>query len=139
VVLEHAWPQRRGAGACLHLDMDQRYQVGDLRPRRRSPRTQPQLRDEVELAFFALRRCQEQLLVQPVDSAELEALGPRGEETLEELGEELLQQHLQALVMIGRQRFGHARPPRAAGSGTDPQAGAWVRSPAERRTRWFWG
>ena len=58
-------------------------------------------RDQVEVAFLSLRRSEKDLLVQPVDVLEVETFCPGGKEAQEELAKELLQQHLEPLVMVG--------------------------------------
>ena len=95
----------------LHLDMDQGHQVGHARAGRRRTGPQPQLGHQVELPPLPLRRCQEQLLVQPVDLDELEPRRPGGEEAEEEGLEELLEQHLEALVVIRTVGLRHDRLP----------------------------
>ena len=55
---------------------------------------------ESELRLLAPRRNQEQVLVEPVDGGEVEAFGPGEKEAEEELPEEILEQHLEALVVI---------------------------------------
>src|SRR5579875_2675689 len=71
--------------------------------------------DQVELPLLALGRGQEQLLVQPVDVGELEPFRPGGVEAAEEGLEELLEKHLEALVVIRTGGLRHARPPLETG------------------------
>ena len=73
-------PEDDGAGPRLQLDVDQGHQVGHARAGRWRVRSQPQPGHQVELPLLSLRRCQEQLLVQPVDVDELEPRRPVGEE-----------------------------------------------------------
>jgi hypothetical protein len=91
VVVEHPWPEGHCAGSRLELDMDQRHQVGHVRAGRWRPGPQFQPGHEVELPLFALRRCQKELLVEPVDLGELEPLRPGREEAKEKGLEEFLE------------------------------------------------
>jgi hypothetical protein len=52
--------------------VDQGDQVAGALAGRRGARPQPQAGDQIELAPLALRRGQEQLLVEPVDVGEVE-------------------------------------------------------------------
>jgi hypothetical protein len=65
----------------------------------------------VELPLLRLRRCQEQLLVQPVDLEELEPRRLGGEEANEKRLEELVEQHVEALVVIQTGGLRHDRLP----------------------------
>ena len=87
---------------------------------RRAAGPQLQACHQVELPSLPLRRCQEQFLVQPVDIGELEPRRPVGEEAKEEGLEELLDQHLEALVVIGGVGLRHARNPVAASESQEP-------------------
>src|SRR5262249_34483058 len=75
-------------------------------------------------------------LVQPVDGAELEACRPGREEALEERLKELLEQHLQALVVVGAGGLRHARlsvnarPEKRNGSGTPVGVGKRSSTPS---------
>jgi hypothetical protein len=84
--------------------------------------TQSQPGHEVQLPLLALRRRQEQLLVQPVDGGELEARRPGGEEAEEEGLEAFLEQHLQALVVIRSGGLRHDRLPVDGRSGKPERA-----------------
>ena len=61
---------------------------------------QGQAGDQVEAAALPPGRIGEDFLLQPIDACEVEAVGPGGEEHLEEFGEELLQQRFEPLVMV---------------------------------------
>ena len=91
--------------------MDQGHQVGDAVAGRRCVGPELEPGDQVELSPLALRRGQEQLLVEPVDVGELEPLGPVWEECEEEGPEELLDEDLEALVVIGCVGLRHDRLP----------------------------
>ena len=86
---------RPGAGSRLQLEMDQGHQVGHPARGGGPPGCSFKPGHQVELPSLPLRRCQEQLLVQPVDIDELEPRRPVGEEAEEEGVEELLDQNLE--------------------------------------------
>jgi hypothetical protein len=68
-----------------------------------------ELGDEVEHATLALRRVEEQLLLEPLNRAEVEPRCPLREEQAKELRKELADQLLEALVVI------NVDPPAPAG------------------------
>jgi hypothetical protein len=77
--------------------------VGGLsrcRDQRRYAGAQGQAGDQVEDAALSPGRIGEDLLFQPIDACEVEAVGSVGEEHLEEFGEERFQQHFEPLIVV---------------------------------------
>lgn len=74
--------------------------LGRCRCRRWSAGTQRQTGDQVERAALPAGRIGEDLLFQPIDPREFEAVGPGGEERLEEFGAERYPRRFEPLVMV---------------------------------------
>jgi hypothetical protein len=55
---------------------------------------------QIKLTPLALRRIREHLGTQPFDLAKIEAIRPVGKEQFDELGEKLLKQGLETLVVV---------------------------------------
>src|SRR5262245_9485383 len=100
--------------------MDQRHQFVVARTGRRHAGPEAHARDQVKVTFLALGRGQEHFLVQPGDVTEVETRRPQGAEAQEELREDLLEQHLQALVVV-RSRLCHDGLPELKGADGSPR------------------
>jgi hypothetical protein len=87
--------------------MDQDEQIDNACPGRRCIGQQADAGHQVEVAFFDLGRCQEDLLVLPGHIREIEACGPGGKEAQEELFNELLEEYLETLIMVWCLGTGH--------------------------------
>src|SRR5438105_4178429 len=59
-----------------------------------------ELGNQIEETALPLRRIREYFFVQPFDGGEIELARPLGEEQLEEIREELLQQDLETLIVV---------------------------------------
>jgi hypothetical protein len=100
IVLKHAWAERGHSIRRFYFYVEQGDPRTGLGLLCRDRLLYWNLDHKVQDATIALRRVRKHFLVEPLDLGEIESIRPVGKEELEELRKELVEQGLEALIVV---------------------------------------